>query len=95
MEFARGLKEYYEAPVLPLPGHCVEHVVNIIAECSKCTEKVREREQKKDIFNTSDVEFARHGWGKHFTWPRSTLISRMTIARRKLTTARQVSRKFT
>ena len=96
MEFAKSLKEYYRAPVAPLPLHAVEHLINMIAKYGHCTEKCRKR-HADDIFKeTSGVELlesARHRWGKHFTWPRSTLIGRMKVARRKLTTARQVGRK--
>ena len=92
MEYARSLKEYHEAPTLPLPLQWVEHAVNAIAERGHCTEMFRKRHA--GLYAASHGENAKLRWGKHFTWPRSTLVSRMTIARRKLTTARQVSRKF-
>ena len=68
MELAKLVKEYYEATVFPMPLNVVEHMVDAIFRGSKYVQKESGSAER---------------WGKHFTWPPSTLLTRLSIAKRK------------
>jgi hypothetical protein len=65
MKFARLVKEYYEAPVLPVPLSVVERGINwVMGEIP---------------LDSGDLS-----WGKHYTWPASTLPFQLELAMRKV-----------
>eukprot|EP01050_Picozoa_sp_SAG11_P020517 SAG11_NODE_3470_length_2429_cov_3.351073_1_plen_85_part_00 len=59
----------------PIPFNVVEHVIDF-AVAKTCQHRIVSNEG-------ADGNATQRGWGKHYTWPVSTLGNRMVMARRK------------
>eukprot|EP01052_Picozoa_sp_SAG31_P067163 SAG31_NODE_25947_length_451_cov_0.735795_1_plen_96_part_01 len=73
------VKEYYEAPVCPLPFSLIENLLDTMF----ASDKWRRGEDQ-----------AQH-WGRHYTWPVSTMEFSLEMARRRLLAKKQILRAAT
>ena len=69
MQFAKIVKENYETTVLPVPLNMFEHLANHLA--SRC--------QKRQELGKISLR-----WGRHYTWPASSLPFQLKMAARKV-----------
>ena len=79
MHFARLVKEYYEATVFPVPLSIIE----------KCVNEIASRKASKD---TADQLHDGLHWGRHYTWPASTLPFQLELAMRKVSVKQEMDK---
>ena len=79
MHFARLVKEYYEATVFPVPLSIIE----------KCVNEVVSMKASKE---TSDQLYDGLHWGRHYTWPASTLPFQLELAMRKVSVKQEMDK---
>eukprot|EP01052_Picozoa_sp_SAG31_P019237 SAG31_NODE_1395_length_8516_cov_4.162885_4_plen_242_part_00 len=78
MGFAKIVKEYFDAPTSPLPLNVVECAIDEgVGRCAK-----------GGTISMQPKKIALHRWGRHFTWPVSSLSNRLMEARRKVAVKR-------
>jgi hypothetical protein len=78
MQFANIVKECYETTVFPVPLNAIEHLINRIMDI------VVQRRSLAPSSLDDDSSHTTLNWGRHYTWPASSLPFQLEMAMRKV-----------
>ena len=81
MKYAHMVKEYFEAPVTSVPFSLIENILDTLFASPKWKDR-------------SDGG-RRTQWGRHYTWPVSTMDFTLEMARRRLLAKKQIVKQST